>query len=168
MSAQYVNEDGLHSAIWTAWTSTTGGKRSRGCTTTSDTQARFDDNGEVPRQQVPTQVNGRTRRQRFAANATADTADSDDDTDLEPDAEPAGPNTAARTADPEAVLDAQDAPPAAHETVEQAVGDIQGDPHANEDPDTNSREATNGSEAGQDTRNQSFNSNPECGLPGPN
>ena len=130
--------------------------------------SRFDDNGEVPREQVPTNVNGRTRRQRSDARVIADTADCDDDTDLEPDAEPAGPNTAARTADPEAVLDAQDAPPAAHETVEQAVGDIQGDPHANEDPDTNSREATNGSEAGQDTRNQSFISNPECGLPGPN
>ena len=69
--------------------------------------SRFDDNGEVLREQKPIHVNGRTRA----------TADSDDDTDLEP----------------EVVLDKQDAPSADHETGEQAVGDVQGDPRENGD-----------------------------------
>ena len=84
--------------------------------------------------------------------------------DLELDTEPADPNAAARTADPKAVLDARDAPPAAHETVEQAVKDA----HENENPDSSNMEATNRYEAVQDARNQNFSSNPELGLPGSN
>ena len=38
--------------------------------------------------------------------------------------------------------------------------------HANEDPDTSSMEATGGSEAVQDARKQSSNSNTERNLPG--
>ena len=113
---------------------------------------RFDNNGEVPREQEPTHENSGTRRQQSAARATANTTDSDDDTDLEP----------------EVVFDTQNAPSADHETCEHAVGDAQGDSCANEDPDTHSIEATNSSEATEDTRNQSFSSDPECGLPGPN
>ena len=109
--------------------------------------SRFDDNGEVPREQEPTHVNGRTRGQQFASRATADTADSDE---------------------PEVVLDTQDAPSADHETGEQAVENTQGNPRANKYPDTSSMEATNGSEAVQDTRNQSFSSNLERGSPGSN
>ena len=44
---------------------------------------RFDEKGEVPREQDPTHVNGRMRRQQSAARATVNTADSDDDNDLE-------------------------------------------------------------------------------------
>ena len=86
--------------------------------------SRFENNGEVPREQVLSHINGRTREQRSAAVVIADTADSNHDPDLEPDAEPADPNAAARTAGPEAVRDAQDAPSAAHETVEQSVGTL--------------------------------------------
>ena len=104
-------------------------------------------------------VNGRTRGQRSAAVDTADTADGNDDPDLEPYADPADTNAAARPACPGADRDAQDALPAVHESVEQAVGDVQGDPHANEDPETNNMEATNGSEAVQDAKYQSSSSN---------
>ena len=79
-----------------------------------------------------------------------------------------GTSEATRTADSEAVLDTQDAHPAAHETVEQVVEDVHGDAHENEDPDTSRMGATNCSESAQATRNQSFSSNPEFGLPGSN
>ena len=79
-----------------------------------------------------------------------------------------GTSEATRTADSEAVLDTQDAHPAAHETVEQVVEDVHGDANENEDPDTSRMGATNCSESAQATRNQSFSSNPEFGLPGSN
>ena len=79
-----------------------------------------------------------------------------------------GTSGAARIADSEAVIDAQDAPPAAHETVEQTDEDAHGDAHENEDPDTSSKKATNGSEATQEAKNQSSSSNPDVGLPGSN
>ena len=76
--------------------------------------SKLGNNGKVPREQMSSHVNSRTRRQQSAAVTTADIADNDNNTDLELDTEPADPNAAARTADPKAVLDARDAPPAAH------------------------------------------------------
>ena len=98
-------------------------------------------------------VNGGTRGQRSAAVVAADTIDKNDDPDLKPYAGPADQIAATRTAGPGADRDAQDALPAAHESVEHAVGDTQGDRHANEDPETNNMEVTNGSEAVQDAKN---------------
>ena len=131
-----------------------------------ETGLELDYKGEVPRVQVAPHGNGKARGQRSAAVVTADTADGNHDPDLEPYVGPVDRRSAARPAGSDADRDTQDALPAAHQPVGQAVDDANGDSHANEDPETNNMEATNGSEAVLDAKYQSFSSNQECDLLG--
>ena len=111
-----------------------------------DAGLEFDNKGEVPTVQMA--PHGKARGQWSAAVVTADTSDRNDDHDLEPYVGPADQNAAARPAGSEADRDAQ------------------GDSHVNEDPQTSNMEATNGSEAVQDSINRISSSNEECESPG--